>query len=323
MGFRQLLICWAIFAVVMCILPLILPPGIVRICIFANFLAIFALSWDFISGRTGYVSFGHPFLIAIGAYATAILSFHYGLPLILSIPAAVLFTLASGLFFFVPALRIRGTYFALVTLAFMELAYQLTQVVAPHITGGTRGLSGIQVIVSGAVPNFYLSFGILFAVAFCIWLIARTRLGTALAAVRMDEEAVTASGLSTIRLKLFAFGVSAFVAGIGGAFYVHYIGSIAPRAMFDINFLFQILVAALIGGSTTIPGPIIGAFFLTFLLEYLRPFIHGPERFLIFGSVALVVYVLQPNGIFNMLMQAWDRIAPGFRKLTPQSGQGS
>ena len=300
-GLQRCLIGWAVFGAGMCLLPLLLPPGIVRMLIFGNFLAIFALSWDFISGRTGYVSFGHPFLIAIGAYSTAILTYHFGWPLFLSIPAAVLITVASGLFFFVPALRVRGTYFALVTLAFMELAYQLTQVLAPGLTGGTRGLSGIDTIVSGAVPNFYLSFGILFITAFCLWLLVRTRIGTALAAVRMDEEAVAASGLSTIRLKLFAFGVSALIAGIGGAFYVHYLGSISPRAMFDINFLFQILVAALIGGSTTIPGPIIGAFFLTFLLEYLRPYISGPERFLIFGTVALAVYVLQPSGIYSSL----------------------
>lgn len=304
----------------MCLLPLVLPPGILRMVIFANFLAIFALSWDFISGRTGYVSFGHPFLIAIGAYSTAILSFRFDWPLIISIPSAVLITVISGLFFFVPALRIRGTYFALVTLAFMELAYQLTQVLRPDITGGTRGISGITSIVSGAVPNFYLSFSILFVAALLLWFLARTRMGTALAAVRMDEGAVTASGLSTIRLKLFAFGVSALVAGIGGAFYVHYLGSIAPRAMFDINFLFQILVAALIGGSTTIAGPIIGAFFLTFLLEYLRPFIDGPERFLIFGSVALIVYVLKPNGIYSILESGYGLALARFRRFRPEGG---
>ena len=116
----------------------------------------------------------------------------------------------------------------------------------------------------------------------------------------MDEEAVAASGLSTIRLKLFAFMVSAAVAGVGGALYVHYLGSVAPRGLFDINFLFTILVAALLGGASTIVGPIMGAYFLTFLLEYLRPVIPGPERYMIYGIVALVVYVLEPRGLYHM-----------------------
>ena len=110
---------WLAFGVVMCLLPAFVSTGTVRILIFANFLAIFAMSWDVISGRTGYISFGHPFLIGIAAYTTAMLTYHLDTPLWLSIPAGVLATLVGGTLFFLPALRIRGTYFALVTLAFM------------------------------------------------------------------------------------------------------------------------------------------------------------------------------------------------------------
>lgn len=301
---------WLAFGVVMCLLPAFVSTGTVRILIFANFLAIFAMSWDVISGRTGYISFGHPFLIGIAAYTTAMLTYHLDTPLWLSIPAGVLATLVGGTLFFLPALRIRGTYFALVTLAFMELMYQLTQVVAPKVTGGTRGLSGIPTLVSGAIPNYYLTFGLTFAIGLALWAVFRTRAGAALAALRMDEGAVAASGLSTIRLKLFAFMTSAAVAGVGGAFYVHYLGSIAPRGLFDINFLFTILVAALLGGSATVAGPILGAYFLTFLLEYLRPFLPGPERYVIYGTVALVVYVLEPRGLHAVVSAAARRLRP-------------
>ena len=297
----------------MLVVPLFASTGFVRIMIFGNFLAIFALSWDFISGRTGYVSFGHPFLIGIAAYTTAILSYHLDISLWLTIPIAVATTILAGLFFFVPALRIRGTYFALVTLAFMELMYQLTQVIAPHVTGGTRGLSGIESIVSGAIPNYYMTLAVMMTIALCLWFLLRTRLGIALDAIRMDEDAARSSGIDTTRLKLFAFGVSAAVAGIGGAFYVHYLGSVAPRALFDINFLFTILVAALLGGSMTIAGPILGAYFLTFLLEYLRPFIPGPERYFIYGSIALVMYVLQPKGMITYLEMALSKAIERFR----------
>ncbi|MEM7428179.1 MAG: branched-chain amino acid ABC transporter permease [Pseudomonadota bacterium] len=266
------------------------------------------MSWDILSGRTGYISFGHPFLIGIGGYTTAMLTYHLDTPLFISIPAAVLMTMIGGTLFFLPALRIRGTYFALVTLAFMELMYQLTQVLRPDITGGTRGLSGIPTLLSGAVPNYYLSFCVMFIIAIGLWLLVRTRLGTALSAISMDEDAVKASGLDTTKLKLFAFMVSAFVAGIGGALYIHYLGSIAPRGIFDINFLFTILIAALLGGASTIIGPIMGAFFLTFLLEYLRPFIPGTERYFIYGVIALVVYVLEPKGLYHIFQRIYGAV---------------
>ena len=262
---------WLLFALGMSLLPLFISPGTLRIFIFANFLAMFAMSWDILSGRTGYISFGHPFLIGIAGYTTAMLTYHLNWPLYITIPTAVVTTMIGGTLFFLPALRIRGTYFALVTLAFMELMYHSMQVVQPKLTGGTRGLSGLPTLVSGAVPNYYLSFLVMFAIGVGLWLLIRTRLGIALSAIRMDEDAVRSSGLNTTRLKLFAFMVSAMVAGIAGALYTHYLGSIAPRGIFEINFLFTILVAALLGGAGSIIGPIIGAYFLTFLLELLRP----------------------------------------------------
>ena len=96
---------WALFAAVMLVLPYIVSAGTLRIIIFASFLAIFAMSWDFLSGKTGYISFGHPFLIGIGGYTTAILNYRFHVPLEISIPLAVLATLIGGVLCFLPALR--------------------------------------------------------------------------------------------------------------------------------------------------------------------------------------------------------------------------
>ena len=269
----------------MCLLPLFVSTGTLRIYIFAHFLAIFAMSWDILSGYTGYISFGHPFLIGIAGYTTALLTHHLATPLYLSIPLAVLVTMVAGTLFFLPALRTKGTYFALVTLAFMEVTYHLLHVVKPKLTGGTRGLSGLPFLVTGAIPNYYVSFLSMFLIALGLWALSRSGIGTVLKAIRMDEGAVKSSGLNTTKLKLFAFTLSALVAGIGGALYTHYLGSISPRGMFDINFLFTILIAALIGGEQSIIGPIMGAYFLTFLLEYLRPYIPGAWRFFLYGVI--------------------------------------
>ena len=306
---------WLLFALGMSLLPLFISPGTLRIFIFANFLAMFAMSWDILSGRTGYISFGHPFLIGIAGYTTAMLTYHLNWPLYITIPTAVVTTMIGGTLFFLPALRIRGTYFALVTLAFMELMYHSMQVVQPKLTGGTRGLSGLPTLVSGAVPNYYLSFLVMFAIGVGLWLLIRTRLGIALSAIRMDEDAVRSSGLNTTRLKLFAFMVSAMVAGIAGALYTHYLGSIAPRGIFEINFLFTILVAALLGGAGSSIGPIIGAYFLTFLLELLRPYIPGAGRYLIYGVIALVLYYYVPKGLYSL----FERLRERFFRPRPDS----
>ena len=222
---------WAAFIGGMYLIPEMVSRGTMRTMIQACYLAIFAISWDVLSGRTGYVSFGHPFLIGIGTYSTAILSKKFGVPPEYSIPLAVMITMIGGLIVLLPALRIKGSYFALVTLAFMELMYQLVQVIRPDLTGGTRGLSGIKTLTRGAENGYLLAVTLMLLVALGAWLLMRTRLGTALSAIGMNEVSVRGSGLSTTRLKMFAFLTSAFVAGLGGAFYVHYLGSIAPRAL--------------------------------------------------------------------------------------------
>ena len=309
MGLRRIhFVLWGGLIAGMLLLPQAVSSGTLRTMIFANYLAIFAISWDVLSGRTGYVSFGHPFLIGIGAYTTAILTKRFDVPIEISIPVAVLFTMVAGLLVLLPALRIRGSYFALVTLAFMELLYQLVQVIRPDLTGGTRGMSGIQTLTRGAANGYYLSTALMLSVAVSMWLLMKTRVGTALSAIGMNEESVRGSGLSTTRLKAFAFLMSALIAGLGGAFYVHYLGSLAPRALFDINFLFTIIVAALLGGTSTIVGPIFGAFFMTFLLEYLRPVLPGAERYFVYGAIALIIYMYQPKGLFELAQRGFVRL---------------
>lgn len=308
--FVKIVLLWAVFAIVLALMPFIVSKGDLRVAIQACFLAIFAMSWDFLSGRTGYISFGHPFLIGIGAYSTAILNYRFDVPVEISIPAAVVITMVASTFFILPALRVRGSYFALVTLAFMELMYQLVQVIRPDLTGGTRGMSGIDTLARGAQNNYYIAITLMLCVAIFLWALTRTRLGAMQWAIGMDEDALKGSGINTTKLKLFTFIISAMIAGLGGAFFVHYFGSLAPRAYFDINFVFTIIVAALIGGAGSIVGPMAGAFFLTFLLEYLRPWLPGAERYFVYGTVALLLYMYQPKGMYEVVTK---RIPSVFR----------
>jgi len=301
---------WLIFLVVMCVLPLVLPSSYLRTAIWANFMAIFAMSWDVLSGYSGYASFGHPALIGAAAYTTAMLTYHLGMPLYASIPLAVVAGLVVGMLFFLPALRLRGNYFCLVTLASLIVLHSLVIAIRPDLTGGTRGIVGLPHVVVGAIPNFYLSFGIMFLVAVGLWYVVRSDVGAVLNAIRLDEDAVSAAGLSTLRFKLIAFTLSAVTAAIGGAFYAHYMGSVHPESVLSLHLLLTILLAALVGGQNSIIGPIIGAYFLTFLLESSRAYIEGPPRFLLYSVIALALYVYKVRGIYGIIQD----IANWYRK---------
>lgn len=300
---------WLIFIAVMCVLPLFAPSGVVRFLVFANFIAIWAMSWDILSGYTGYFSFGHPFLIGIAGYTTAILTHEFGFPLYGSMALGVLAGVGAGMAFFLPALRVRGPYFALVTLALMNLAHRLVITIRPDVTGGTRGITGLPLVVSGAIPSFYMSLGAMLAIAIGLWYVARSDIGTLLRAIHMDEDVVRTEGFSTLKYKLLAFILSAVAASIGGVLYTHYLGTISPEGIFGIDMLFMILVAALIGGQNSIIGPIIGAYFIIILLELSRPFFPGESRFLLYSVIALSVYVFRPRGFYGIIQDVgnWFR----------------
>lgn len=298
---------WLIAIAVMCVLPLFVPISVTRLLVMAAYLAIFAMSWDMMSGYTGYVSFGHPFLIGLAAYVSALLSHQGGfqpphiiLPLYATIPLGVAAAVGGGMLFFLPSMRVRGPYFSLVSLAFMEVLHRLIIAIHPEYTGGDRGLPNLPAVVMGAVPNYYLSLGLMFATAIGLWYVGRSDVGNVLKAIHMDEDVVEASGISTYRFKRFAFLLSAATAGLGGVFYTHYLQSICPRRAFSTVFLLDIIISAVIGGMGTIVGPMFGGYFLTFILEYLRPYLFGQWRLFAYAVVAIFIVIYKPKGFVGI-----------------------
>jgi branched-chain amino acid transport system permease protein len=273
----------------------------------AAYMAIFAMSWDIMSGYTGYVSFGHPFLIGLAGYVTAMLSHqggfqppHLVLPISITMPIGVAAAVGGGMLFFLPSMRVKGPYFSLVSLAFMMIIRRIVLAVNPEMTGGDRGLTSLPQVVPGLLPNYYLALGIMFAVAITLWYVGRSDVGNILKAIRMDEDVVEASGISTYRFKRFAFIISALMAGIGGVFYTQYLASISPRRVFDIVFNLDIIISAVVGGMGTIVGPMFGGYFLTFLLEYLRPVLWGANRYIVYSVAALLMIVFRPTGFYGI-----------------------
>jgi len=150
----------------------------------------------------------------------------------------------------------------------------------------------------GAIPNYYLSLGLAILTAFILWYIGRSDFGKVLKGIYLDEDVVESSGLNTVRFKLHSFVISSIFAGVGGVFFIHYLGSIAPETVFSIFLLMNIIISAVVGGMGTIIGPFIGAYILMLILEGLRPVAPGASRIVIYAVIGLAVFVLRPGGIY-------------------------
>jgi len=247
-----------------------------------------------------------------------------GYPLYASMPIATAVGVGAGMLFFLPGLRLRGNYFCLVTLALMIVAHSLVIAVRADITGGTKGIPGLPLVLMGATPNYYLSIALVRGIALFLWYIGRSDLGKIFKAIRMDEDILGTSGLNSFKYKLIAFTLSALTASIGAVFFTHYIGTVSPSSVFAITFLINIIVAALIGGQGTILGPIMGAYFITYFLEFLRPYemFAGPQRYLFYAAIALGIYVYNTKGFYG-IAQDIAKFYQRKRGKGEQYGQGT
>ncbi len=272
-------------------------------------------AWNIVGGLAGQLSLGHAAFFGIGAYTSTLLFIDQGIsPWMGMVIGGVLAALVSGAIGY-PSFRLRGPFFALVTIAFAEVLRILT-LYAHNLTGGSIGLS---VPFQPALGNFVfrgLSAYACVALAFMVitvlvslW-IEHSRLGYYLAALREDEDAAQALGIDTARYKLVATLVSAFLTALAGTFYAQYIFYIEPFAMFSLDFSVLLAMMAIIGGIGTVWGPVAGAFLVTPLQEVLRAKLGGLQGLdlVVYGAVLIAVVILLPQGIVPSLAAWWKRV---------------
>jgi branched-chain amino acid transport system permease protein len=297
-----LLFCLALF-----LLPLIMTePYYLRILIMASIFAIFAASWDLLSGFTGQVNFGHALFFGVAAYTAALLNANVGLPPWLTIPLGALAAVLAGLIVGVPCLRLRGTYLALATLAFPLI---LTGVVfaIPNITGGELGVSGIQRLSESRVIEYYIAVTIMVVLGFVMWKISVSKTGILFHAIREDEVTARASGINTTRYKLLAFCLSGFFAGIAGGLYAHFMRQAGPSTL-ELQLSFQVIIWVIFGGIATIYGPIAGAFILVLLMEFLT--VAPGIRMLLFAAMVMLILLFMPEGLTTWVRNKTEKICP-------------
>jgi branched-chain amino acid transport system permease protein len=283
-----------LFFLLLLVIPLLTKdPYLLRILILTSIFAIFAASWDLLSGFTGQMSFGHALFFGVGAYSAALLNQQVHIPPWGSIPLGALGAVLAGLIIGIPCLRLRGTYLALTTLAFPIILMGIVFAV-PNITGGELGISGLERLARSRVVNYYIAVVVMLVVCTLMWKITDSHVGVIFHAIREDEVAVRAAGINTTRYKLLAFCLSGFFAGIAGGLYAHFMRIAGPSTL-EVSMSFQVVIWSIFGGVVTIWGPIGAVFILFPLMEFFRLW---PEfRMLMFAFVILLILLYMPEGL--------------------------
>jgi branched-chain amino acid transport system permease protein len=201
--------------------------------------------------------------------------------------------------------RLRGAYFALSMLAFAEI----TRLIAQEWSSVTNGASGMlfNPPFSGKATNYWILLIILVGAVVATWLLARSKPGAYFLAIREDEDAAEALGINATRYKLLAFIVSAFMMGLGGAFYATYFAYLEPNVVFSpTNFSLNVLIVTLIGGIGRLSGPVVGAIVLV-LTNELFVHIFGEGNILMSGLLLIAVMLYMPEGLVGRWQKERER----------------
>jgi branched-chain amino acid transport system permease protein len=290
------------FGITLLLFPLLTADeATLRIVTFAAIFSLYAVSWDTLTGYTGQLSLGHALFFGVAAYASALLDLHLELSVWLTIPIGSCVGAFIGLIVGLPALRLRGIYLGLVTLAFPIILSGIIFYFS-DFTGGEAGLYGLSRLAEDKITAYYIVIAIVMCSIFIMFKFtdAKSRIlrtGLLLRAIREDEMTARASGIDTIKYKLLAFAMSGFFAGIAGGLYAHYIRVAGPSTL-ELTFSIQVVLWAIFGGMGTIYGPVAGVFILYPLTEIIRFYPYGEEvRFILLSLILILSLLFMPEGI--------------------------
>jgi branched-chain amino acid transport system permease protein len=268
------------------------------------FFAVYAMGWDLLFGYAGEPNFGATFLIGVGAYTAAMLNSSGIASPWLCVLAGAAMSVGGGILLALPALRLRGPYFGLVTLVAVLILRQLI-ILFSRQTGGEIGIAIPDVIALSATVNYEIALGCAVLSGVVMLFIAKSPFGLILQAIGQDPVNAQAMGFGVVKYKLIAFAWSALFSGLAGALMAFYMGTASLNTFVDAAVGVQIIIAAIIGGRRTILGPALGGVFLVVLGEYLRPF--GRLSELGVAVIALVVLLVLPNGLLGVVKLVRDK----------------
>jgi branched-chain amino acid transport system permease protein len=275
--------------------PFVASGYLLGVFTIAFYFGVFAMAWDLLFGFAGEVNFGPTFLIGLGAYAAGLLNVR-GWPILPAVLAGAVAAVLGGLLLALPALRLRGPYFGLVTLVAVLLLQQVIVIFA-GVTGGEIGLSLPDVLSVDARKNYWYALAFMAVSGALLYALSRSPAGLILQAAGQDPVEAQALGFNVAKHKLAAFSISALFSGLAGALMVFYLGTASVDTVVDISVTVQVIIAVVLGGRRTILGGILGAVFLIGVGEVLRPL--GQLSTFVVAAIALAVILLFPDGLIG------------------------
>jgi branched-chain amino acid transport system permease protein len=304
------------FLLALALFPLLSPPVYFLSMLYMIFVyVVLAESWNIIGGFAGYLSFGHVAFFGIGAYTSAILMNKLGLSplstILSSIPAGAMSAMVAILIGY-PCLRLRGPYFAVVTLCFAFIVHMVIQNIA--LLGGVEGLwlPAMKMSIGAIRAVFYeIMLGLMILVVLLVRWIEKSKLGVGLAAIKEDEEVAQTLGIHTPRLKILAFALSAFFPGIAGGIHAYYLTYISPEIVFDVGVSILIVLMTLFGGGGSWIGALIGAVSLSLVNELLITFVGAEIARIIYGLLFVGVILFMPNGVMEFIRRKTEKVPQG------------
>jgi len=298
-------------AAIIIIIPILTPNMYIMqivnmICIYI----ILGTSINVLTGFTGQLSLGQAAFFGVGAYTTALLNTRAGLQFIPCMIGSVLITALFGIVLAVPALKVKGSYLALLTMGFGEVV-RIVMINWTPVTNGTAGILGIESPVLFGFAFDSLKKYYFLIVAFVILglayqnMIIHTRTGRAFVAIREDNEAAELTGINVTGYKIRAFVLSAIYCGMAGCLYAMMIRYISPDT-FTNNISSVILWTAIVGGFGTVAGPVLGGIIMQVLPEALR--FLGDWRLVVYGVILLIVILRFPGGLYPYVQKLLETV---------------
>ena len=297
--------------------PVLVNSYIQRILVMIALYGVLSVSLNYIAGYLGEISLGHAAFYAIGAFTSVYLTKKCGVNYFPASLAGALVAAASGVLLAGLTMRMRGIYLAVTTMGFLEVVRTVI-LNWRKVTGGSQGMSsigkpqlfGFKFTLTNGGYYYLILFYLLLTVA-VTWLVVNSRMGRAFKAIREDALAAQFVGVNLYACKIWAFALSAFFAGLAGAFYAHFLGYINNNT-FTYSISVSILCMVILGGRGTIRGALAGAVILAPLSELLRALteamgslpswlIANPERwrFVIYGVILVLMMRFRPQGLLG------------------------
>jgi branched-chain amino acid transport system permease protein len=290
-----------ILAAVVLALPLGLGNSYyLNVLVFVGIYSLITIGLSLLMGYTGQISLGQAAFFGLGAYTSGVLSTKFGVSPWLGLLAAIFVTGGIAFLIGAPALKLKGHYLAMATLAFGYIVFIVFNQ-ASSLTGGPSGFGQIprfrlgNFLLRSDVHYYYLVWTLVIVVLLGSLNIIHSRVGRALRSIHEGELAANIMGVNTAKYKIQVFVLSAVYASLAGSLYAHFITFLNPTP-FGFHFSIVLVAMVAVGGMANVWGAMIGAALLTLLPEYLRAF-HDYD-ILIYGSILLVIMIFLPQGLF-------------------------